>query len=42
MHPALGDQHLTSEQFVAGLPQSRTAFKAKYLDYPSTQEEAGY
>ena len=40
--PALGDSHLTSEQFVAALPQSRQSFKVKYLDYENTEEFVGY
>ena len=42
MNSAIGDEHLTSEQFVAGLPQSRSAFKAKYLEYSTREDDKGY
>ena len=42
MDPKLGDQHLTAEQFVAALPQSREQFVPYYLDYDNTEDNVGY
>lgn len=40
--PALGDQLLTPELFVAALPQSKTAFVPHYLDYDTSFDNGGY
>ena len=42
MDPALGDQHLTSYEFVAALPNSRKSFVPWYLDYDTSEENVGY
>lgn len=42
MDPALGDQHLTAYEFVAGLPNSRKSFVPWYLNYDTTEENVGY
>ena len=42
MGPRKFDQHLTAEQFVAALPNSRRAFTPKYLEYSNVDEDVGY
>jgi len=42
MGPRKFDQHLTAEQFVAALPNSRRAFMPKYLEYSNVDEDVGY